>query len=227
MNGLQIYEQILSLTDAELLAGFATEQRLSCSRCGSVAVRSLTDTAATGVGTCTNCKERVPTRMATYYPKQKSTNPEFAVANHRNFWTQIYYQTVCEQKLRIDPYHPVPDPLSAYRTKPELDLLKASHVMERFMLEVLLRAPEPPADGTSFEELTRRHQRCQGILDADSFWRGQNQLTERGTLGYLKFANEKGAVNWAHGILVDAGKLTGPAPFTAEEVQVELDSFAG
>lgn len=221
MTGLQIYEKILSLTDAELLEGFAAEQRLACSRCGSVSVRNLADTAITGVGTCTHCKERLPLRMATYYPKQKTTNPSFAVANHRSFWTQVYYQTVCEQKLKIDPYHPVPDPLSAYRTKAELDLLKASYVMERFAIEMLLDDPNPPADGPAPEELRRRWERCQGVLDADSFWRGDGQLSEHGRLGYLKFANEKAALNWAHGILVAAGKLSEPAPFTFAQVVAE------
>ena len=221
MTGLQIYEEILSRTDAELLASFATEQRLCCVRCGSVSVRALADTATTGVGTCTHCRERLPLRMAVYYPKQKTTDPGFAVANHRFFWTQTYYQEVCAQKLKANPYHPVPDPLSAYRTKQELDLLKASYVLERFLLETMLRAPQPPADGTTFAELTSRHQRCQGILDADSYWRGQGQLSEEGSLGWLKFANEKGAVNWAYGVLVAAGRLTGPAPFTDEEVAAE------
>lgn len=221
MNGLQIYEQILSLSDEELLAGFATEPRLSCSQCGSVSVRQLADTPTTGVGTCTHCKQRLPLRMVTYYPKQKTTNPAFAVANHRNFWTQTYYQEVCAQKLRISPYHPVPDPLSAYRTQGELDLLKASHVVERFMLETLLGAPEPPADGPTFEQMSRRLERCQAILDADSFWRGDGTLSETGQLGHLRFANEKASVNWAHGILVEAGRLTGPAPFSFAQVAAE------
>jgi hypothetical protein len=226
MTGLQIYEQILACSDAELLQSFPTEQRLACSQCGSVSIRQLADTATTGVGTCSHCKQRQPVRMATYYPKQRTTSPEFAVANHRSFWTQKYYQVVCEQKLHINPYHPVPDPLSAYRTQQELDLLKATCVFERFVLEIQLAAPEQPAEGPTVEELTRRLDRCQGILDADSYWRGQGQLSETGQLSYLRFANPKAAVNWAHGILVQAGKLTGEAPYSFAEIAAEAHDLS-
>lgn len=220
MTALQIYEQILSRTDAELLASFATEPRPACSVCGSISVRALADTATTGIGTCAQCKQRLPLRTAPYYPKQKTTSPEFAVANHRSFWTQIYYREVIDQKLRICPTHPVPDPLSAYRTKEELDLLKACYVMERFCIETLMKAPQPPS-GMSMGELQRSWDRCQGVLDADSFWRGQGQLTEKGQLDFRKFANEKASINWAHGVLTAVGRLTGPAPFTFAQVAAE------
>ncbi len=87
MRSQEIYDEILSLTDDELLLSLPTEDKQCCSKCKSLTLRKR---IKDNTYYCSICKEEAKIETIKYYFKNKTSNPIEAVARHRKFWNKIF-----------------------------------------------------------------------------------------------------------------------------------------
>lgn len=92
MTASQILETILQQSDDDLLSTLPTIQRLACQCCGSVSVAKRAHSEKTKTYYCPICKGDKPVHEVVYFTKNKTTDPEKAVARHRQFWQKIYFE---------------------------------------------------------------------------------------------------------------------------------------
>lgn len=92
MTAFKILETILQQSDETLLNSLPTVPLLACQCCGSVIVAKRAHSEKTKMHYCPIYKTDKPVKEVTYFIKNKTTDPETAVARHREFWQKIYFE---------------------------------------------------------------------------------------------------------------------------------------
>lgn len=87
MRSDQIYNEILSLSDEEILSQLPTEDKNCCSKCKSINLRQRKKDEKFY---CSTCKGIVEIETIPYYYKNKTVHPHVAIERHRIFWDKIY-----------------------------------------------------------------------------------------------------------------------------------------
>ena len=86
MRSQQIYDEILSLSDEELLKILPTEERECCPVCQTLNLRKRKNSSSY----CNICRMEITPITINYYVKNKTTNSIQALFLHRKFWNKIY-----------------------------------------------------------------------------------------------------------------------------------------
>lgn len=96
MRSFEIYNNILSLSDEELLQTLPTIEKEACSKCNSVNIRYRKRDDSYF---CNECQIPTKTIMTIYYFKNKTTSPSIAVERHRIFWNKIYFIELAKENF--------------------------------------------------------------------------------------------------------------------------------